>query len=179
MSARLRLGISACLAGQSVRYDGAHKRVDALLADFDPHVTWVTVCPEVESGMGAPRPPIRLEGAGGGEVRAIDFTRERADLGPALRAFSARRLADLTALHGFVLKSRSPSCGPGDAPLHAADGRVVSTADGLFAAALRATLPCLPVASEEDLATPWARAAFLARCRERRCASGQSRSKGE
>jgi uncharacterized protein YbbK (DUF523 family) len=74
-----------------------------------------------------------------------------------------------------VLKSRSPSCGPGDAPLHAPDGRVLSSADGIFAAALRAGLPDLPLASEADLATPAARDAFLARCRAR----AQSRSKGE
>src|SRR4051794_41943194 len=63
---KLRLGISACLLGQEVRYNGGHKR-DAFLTDtFGRYVEWVAVCPEVEVGMGTPRPPIRLERRGGG-----------------------------------------------------------------------------------------------------------------
>src|SRR3954471_15759975 len=63
---KLRIGISACLLGQEVRYNGGHKR-DAFLTDtFGRYVEWVAVCPEVELGMGTPRPPIRLERRGGG-----------------------------------------------------------------------------------------------------------------
>src|SRR5215218_1074358 len=61
---KIRIGISACLLGQEVRYNGGHKR-DAFLTDtFGRYVEWVAVCPEVELGMGTPRPPIRLERLG-------------------------------------------------------------------------------------------------------------------
>jgi len=59
---RLRVGISACLLGQEVRFDGGHKR-DVFLTDLlGPFVEWVPICPEVELGLGIPRETIRLEG---------------------------------------------------------------------------------------------------------------------
>ena len=64
-SLRVRLGVSACLLGERVRYDGGHKR-DAFLTEvLGPHVEWVPVCPEVEIGLGVPRPTLRLEATPG------------------------------------------------------------------------------------------------------------------
>jgi uncharacterized protein YbbK (DUF523 family) len=59
-SAKPRIGISACLLGQRVRYDGGDKRDRFLTETFGPHVEWVPVCPEAEVGMGVPREPVRL-----------------------------------------------------------------------------------------------------------------------
>src|SRR6478609_8425101 len=105
---RLRVGISACLLGQEVRYNGGHKR-DAFLADtFGRYVEWVAVCPEVELGMGTPRPPIRLERRGdrnGGEIRLV-MPSTGEDLTAPMRAWAGRRAEDLAAmdLDGYVLK---------------------------------------------------------------------------
>src|SRR5437764_13438392 len=108
---KLRIGISACLLGQEVRYNGGHKR-DAFLTDtFGRYVEWVAVCPEVELGMGTPRPPVRLE-RHGGEVR-LRMPSTGEDLTAPMRAWAGCRAAELAAmdLDGYVLKKDSPSCG--------------------------------------------------------------------
>ena len=141
---RPRVGVSECLLGRQVRWDGGHRRNDALIDLVGPLVEWVPVCPEVEVGMTVPREPLRLIGdpprmvAQGGR----DWT-------DAMTAWAARRIDELEALrlHGYVLKSRSPSCG--------LDG-------GLFAAALRRRLPDLPLVEETSLADEARRAAFIA-----------------
>src|SRR5213594_299566 len=126
--APLRLGISACLLGHEVRYDGGHKRDPFLAATLARFVEWVPVCPEVELGLGVPREPIRLTGQAGaprlvGESSGRDFTR-------AMLAFAGARVAglEIRRLSGFVLKKGSPSCGMERVPVHPADGP--ASADG-------------------------------------------------
>lgn len=161
---KVRIGISACLLGQEVRYNGGHKR-DAFLTDtFGRYVEWVAVCPEVELGMGTPRPPIRLE-RGGGEVRLV-MPGTGEDYTEAMREWAARRAEALAGmgLDGYVLKKDSPSCGmervkvyPAGAGAPAKDGR------GLFAQALMERLPDLPVEEEGRLNDPSLRESFVAR----------------
>ena len=153
--ARPRIGISRCLLGDEVRYDGGHKRQALLLDALGPDVEWVPVCPEVEIGMGTPREPVHLV-AGGNGVRMLGVTSGR-DWTEAMEAFARQRVAQLKAagLSGYVLKARSPSCDP----------RL-----GLFARALAEALPDLPVVDEEELATRETADAFLTRVR----AYGQS-----
>jgi uncharacterized protein YbbK (DUF523 family) len=146
---RIRLGISACLLGDEVRYDGGHKRDAFLTTILAPLVEWVKVCPEVEVGMGTPREPIHLVNEGGGirlqtVTTAIDHT-------DSMTAFAAKRVDALAAenLSGYILKAGSPSCG--------------LAGPGLFAQALLARFPDLPIADEEQLADPEFRENFLAR----------------
>ena len=109
--ARLRIGVSSCLLGNGVRYDGGHKR-DAFLVDqLGPFVEWVPVCPEVEAGLGTPRPSIQLVEEGGA-LRALE-TRSRRDRTRALERQARARVRDLRGLDlaGYVLKRDSPSCG--------------------------------------------------------------------
>jgi uncharacterized protein YbbK (DUF523 family)/uncharacterized protein YbgA (DUF1722 family) len=141
---KIRLGVSACLLGDEVRYDGGHKR-DAFLTDtLGPFVDWVRVCPEVEVGLGAPRPPIRLVGEAGSPRLVVEKTGE--DLTTRMRRWARRRAAELAGLglHGYVLKKGSPSC-------------------GLFAAALTEALPALPVEEEGRLTDAGLREAFIER----------------
>ena len=147
----LRIGVSACLLGRTVRHDGGHKR-DRFLTDvLAPHVEWVPVCPEVELGLGVPRPTIRLE-THGGELRLIepstgaDRTRAMADLG-------ARRSRELERLElcGYVLKKDSPSCGMERVRVHPPRGPAARSGRGLFAQALIERLPLLPVEEEGRL----------------------------
>src|SRR3954452_17971392 len=108
---KLRIGVSACLLGQEVRYNGGHKQ-DAFLTDtFGRYVEWVAVCPEVELGMGTPRPPIRLERLEE-EVRLV-MPSTGEDYTALMRAWSERRDEALAGmeLDGYVLKKDSPSCG--------------------------------------------------------------------
>src|SRR3954447_361261 len=107
----IRVGISACLLGQSVRYDGGHKR-DAFLTDtFGRFVEWVPVCPEVEAGFGTPREAMRLL-RHDDEVRLITVKTER-DVTAQLQTAIDRRIRTLAIedLSGYVLKKNSPSCG--------------------------------------------------------------------
>ena len=107
----IRIGVSSCLLGEPVRYNGGHKRDPFLVQTLGPFVSWVPVCPEVELGLGTPRDTIRLERRGDA-VRLIMPSQER-DLTDAMRAFAQRRVRELEALKlsGYVLKKDSPSCG--------------------------------------------------------------------
>ncbi len=160
----VRLGISSCLLGNKVRYDGQHKRDAFLVETVGPLVTFVAVCPESEVGMGIPRPTVRLERAPEGlrmvcEKNGVDWTAR-------MQAWARTRVAALAGqdLDGFVLKKSSPSCGmervkvfsPGT-PMPTRDGM------GLFAAALRELLPELPLEEEGRLCDPGLREAFFER----------------
>ena len=155
MTERPPVGVSACLVGERVRYDGAHKRQDHLLAHFADLVEWLPVCPEVELGLGVPRETISLRQSPSG-LRLI-ARRSGRDLTDAMQAWAVRRLDELPPLAGFVLKARSPSCGVGTAEIEGADER----ADGRWAAAVRERRPALPIAQETDLTTPAERDRFL------------------
>ena len=159
---KVRIGISACLLGQEVRYNGGHKRDSFLTDTFGKYVEWVPVCPEVELGMGTPRPPIRLERIGG-DVRLI-MPSTGGDYTEAMREYAARRVAALAGmdLDGYVLKKDSPSCGMErvkvyDGPMPAKEGR------GMFAEALLSRLPDLPVEEEGRLNDPLLRESFVTR----------------
>lgn len=161
----VRIGISSCLLGDEVRFDGGHKRAASLIAALEPDVEWVRVCPEVELGMGVPREPVQIVGTGQGTRMIAVHT--RIDHTDAMRDYAARRVRQLAAaeLSGYILKAKSPSCGPYDVSIHHHDGRIAATGTGLFAEALRAELPQLPVEDELRLEDPHTRAAFLARVR--------------
>lgn len=158
---RLRIGVSACLMGQPVRYDGAHKH-DATVAALAREFELVPVCPEVGIGLGVPRPPLQLEGDLAAP-RAVGVTLRSLDVTDALRDFGTRAAIELSDLRGFVFKSRSPSCGLDSTPVHRADGSVRAGGTGLFALALMAALPHLPVEENDRLADPQRLADFLRR----------------
>ena len=161
--ATLRVGISACLLGQEVRYDGGHKRDPILVDVLGKEVTWVPVCPEVEAGMGTPREPADLV-RDGRRVRMIGVE-TGADYTETIEQFTAKRLDELETeeLDGYVFKSDSPSCGIAQVRVRQPDGRVTKTGDGLFAAALEKRMPSLPVEDERRLQDPAVRRRFLAR----------------
>lgn len=166
-----RVGISRCLLGDDVRYDGTNKRSRAVLALADD-VEWVPVCPEVEVGMGVPREPIQLVARLGGvrsanervELRGVnsneDWTRR-------MREWAQARARELAAqrISGFVLKARSPSCGPAGVLIHQDGAEPTPNGRGLFAEALAEMIPDLPMIDEESLDDLQARGDFLQRVR--------------
>ncbi len=108
---RIRLGISACLLGEPVRFDGGHKRDPFLVESLGQFVDWVPVCPEVESGLDAPRESMRLVQADG-RIRLLT-NRTAQDHTTRMHGYARRRVEELVddALVGFVLKKDSPTCG--------------------------------------------------------------------
>jgi uncharacterized protein YbgA (DUF1722 family)/uncharacterized protein YbbK (DUF523 family) len=147
----LRVGISACLLGEKVRWDGGHKRDAYLVSELGRFVEWLPVCPEVELGMGIPRPSLRLV-RDGGELRMRENQSDR-DHTRAMRAFVKRRVAELAQqdLCGYVLKKDSPSCGMERVKVHRAGAPAARDGRGLFAQALIEALPSLPVEEEGRL----------------------------
>ena len=159
----VRIGISACLLGEEVRFDGGHKRDTFLTEILGPHVQWIPVCPEVEVGMGTPREPVRLHRSGK-ELRMIT-TRTGHDYTDAMNrwaAASARQLARQD-LCGYVLKKDSPSCGMERVKVYDGKGVPDRTGRGLFAQALMTQMPWLPVEEEGRLTDPSLRENFIER----------------
>jgi uncharacterized protein YbgA (DUF1722 family)/uncharacterized protein YbbK (DUF523 family) len=159
----IRIGISACLLGQEVRFDGGHKR-DAFLTDvLGKHVEWVPVCPEVEVGMGTPRETLRLV-RDNGTTRMVT-TRTGVDYTERMNTWSKRRVGELARadLDGYVLKKDSPSCGMERVKIFAGSGSASRYGRGLFASVLLAALPLLPVEEEGRLTDPSLRENFIER----------------
>lgn len=168
-SARLRIGISRCLLGDEVRWDGGHKYEPALFRLLGPQVEWVSVCPEVEAGLPIPREPMRLESPDRpGDAPRLMLIRSRQDFGAPLANWAAHKLPALIdqGLDGFVLKKNSPSCGP-RVSVFDVTGTPVAEAAGAWAAALIANFPGLPIEDEERLREASVRDEFLARVRRR------------
>jgi len=176
----IRIGISACLLGMPVRYDGKDKRQDELLADLVSLVEWVAVCPEVECGLGIPREKMGLkepfvdrqvEPVGSGcpqrpmESPRLVMLESSIDHTERLRSWARRRLDELVeaGLQGFILKSRSPSCGLKDVPIFGPNGGVSRNGAGLFAEMLVERFACMPVEEEVCLTDADERRRFMER----------------
>jgi uncharacterized protein YbgA (DUF1722 family)/uncharacterized protein YbbK (DUF523 family) len=160
---RIRLGISSCLLGEHVRFDGGHKRDGFLVDTFGAFVDWVPVCPEAECGLGTPRESMRLVGGRDG-VRLLTV-KSRVDVTDRVQAFVSERVDTLRAddLCGFVLKKDSPTCGVERVKVYNAHDVPTRSGRGLFAAALRATYPHLPIEEEGRLSDPVLRDNFVER----------------
>ncbi len=163
MPRAIRVGISSCLLGEKVRYDGDDRRDASLIEALGRFVEWVSVCPEFEIGLGVPREPIQIVRAAD-RVHLVGVTSGE-DHTAAMRSYARRRLDALAALDlsGYVFKKNSPSCGLRGVPVWNPDGTVAQQAAGVFAAALVERFRDLPVAEEADIADPRERQQFLDR----------------
>ena len=159
----IRVGVSSCLLGEAVRYDGGHKRDHFLTDLLGRYVEWVPVCPELESGLGVPRPAMRLEREGRAvRLREIGSGRDHT---ARMQRFAARHLRALRPLElcGYVLKKNSPSCGMARVKVYAGGSMPRRDGRGLFAAALMQAWPSLPVEEEGRLQDPELRENFIER----------------
>jgi len=159
----VRIGVSSCLLGQNVRFDGGHKRDAFLVGTFGRFVEWVPVCPELELGLGVPRESIRLERRG--DRIHIVAPRSGADHTEAMARFARKRARELLAesLDGFVLKKDSPTCGMERVRIYDRNAVPTRTGTGLFAATLVEQLPELPMEEEGRLNDPRLRENFIER----------------
>jgi len=159
---RPRVGVSACLLGDPVRYNGGHKRHAWLVDVLGAEVDWVPVCPEVEIGLGTPRETIDLVRGADGVVR-LETAETHVDLTERMRRFAAARVELLATLglSGYVLKADSPSCGIAGVRIVGSD----AAGRGVFAAALLDRFPDLPIVDERGLDVAASREAFADRVR--------------
>jgi len=158
----IRIGISSCLLGCKVRFDGGHKKDDFLVNTFGRWVQWVPVCPEVEVGMGTPRESIRLVRQGD-NLRLLAPKSGTDWTGPMVE-YSRSRVRQLKGmdLSGYVLKKDSPSCGMERVKVYG-DGMPAKNGRGVFAEVLLAECPDLPVEEEGRLCDPKLRDNFVER----------------
>lgn len=151
--ARIRVGISSCLLGEKVRFDGGHKREPYLVETLGRWFEWVPVCPEMEIGLGTPRESLRLVGKP--EDARLVAPASGKDHTRAMQDYAGARLRELAGagLHGYVLKKDSPTCGLFRVRLYPGGRGTTPARDGvgLFAKELVAALPDLPVEEEGRL----------------------------
>ena len=160
---KIKLGVSSCLLGEKVRYDGG-QMLDHFLTDtLGAYVDWVMVCPEVECGLSVPREAMHL--VGDVEAPRLMTIRTRVDHTSRMRQWAKQKVIALAAenLCGFVFKSRSPSSGMRGVKIYSPEGVPISTGSGIFAKAFQARFPLLPVEDEGRLHDPGLRENFIER----------------
>jgi uncharacterized protein YbgA (DUF1722 family)/uncharacterized protein YbbK (DUF523 family) len=147
----IRLGISTCLLGEKVRYDGGHKRDPFLIDELGRYVQWVPVCPEVEMGLSIPREAMHL--VGDPDSPRLVTIKTGVDYTERMLSWASQRLEELAReeLHGFVFKSNSPSSGLLRVKVYNDKGVPQRTGTGLFARAFTRRFPLLPVEEEGRL----------------------------
>ncbi len=165
----LRLGISSCLLGEQVRYDGGHKHDRYLTGVLGEWVTWVAVCPEIDIGLPVPRPTIRLE-QGLPSPRLI-MPSSGEDLSERMQRYAEHKISELQELQldGYVLKKGSPSCGLERVRVWGAQGAPARNGVGSYARVLLERWPGLAIEEEGRLNDPMLRERFIEHifCRHR------------
>lgn len=150
--ARPSIGVSACLLGRAVRFDGGHKRDAFVAAELSRYADIVPYCPETAIGLPVPRPPIRLVGDDPERPDARGVRDETLDVTDALEQYAESTIGGAASLDGFVLKKDSPSCGMTRVKRYpAGGGPAVRDTSGVFARILQQRLPQLPVEEEGRL----------------------------
>jgi uncharacterized protein YbgA (DUF1722 family)/uncharacterized protein YbbK (DUF523 family) len=147
----IRVGISSCLLGNEVRYDGGHKQDRYLTDTLGQFFEWVSVCPEMEMGLGTPRETLRLRGDA--SAPRLVFGKTRGDQTDGMQRWAKGRLDQLARMDlcGYILKSDSPSCGMERVRAYGESGIASKTGVGIFARALMNRFPLLPVEEEGRL----------------------------
>ncbi len=160
---KVKIGISRCLLGEKVRYNGERKQDYFLTETMGPYVDWRPVCPEVECGLGVPREAMHLVGNPAAPSLKTLYT--NVDHTDRMMKWVGTGLRDLrdAGLCGFIFKSRSPSSGMRGVKIHTSPGRAPAKGAGIFAAAFMRRYPLIPVEDEERLHNPSLRGNFITR----------------
>jgi uncharacterized protein YbbK (DUF523 family) len=147
-SAPIKIGISSCLLGENVRYDGQNKYDRHIAEVLGQYVDFLPVCPETAIGLGVPRPPVRLLNRNG-HICAVGIDNPDIDITEALTGFGKKQAAMLDTISGYIFKSRSPSCGVTDTPILVNSKEVYGA--GLYARQIIEAYPLLPVTDDVSL----------------------------
>ena len=158
-----RIGVSRCLLGEEVRYDGGHKRDQFLTDVLGRYVEWVPICPEVEAGIGTPREAMRLVGTP--QHPRLVTIKSGTDHTRALETMATNRIEELKELDlsGYVLKKGSPSCGIERVRIYNEQGVPSRNGVGLFARAFIEQFPLIPIEEEGRLCDSTLRENFIER----------------
>jgi uncharacterized protein YbgA (DUF1722 family)/uncharacterized protein YbbK (DUF523 family) len=161
MTEKIKIGVSTCLLGEKVRYDGGHKHDRYITQTLGQYFDFVPVCPETECGLGIPREPMRLEG----DVSApkLVTNKTKRDLTEQMTRWIGPRLDQLASenLCGFIFKKGSPSSGLHRVKVYNAKGHPAPNGRGLFAAAFTNRFPRIPAEEEGRLHDPTLREMFI------------------
>ena len=162
MTQPITVGVSACLLGEHVRYDGGHKHDRCITDTLGEYFTFVPVCPEVGCGLPVPREAMRLEGDP--LSPRLMTCQTRIDRTEQMLAYCAGKVRELEAdgLCGFIFKERSPSCGLSAVPLYGCGTSEMFTT-GMFANEVSRRFPSMPLEEAERLNNPIIRKSFVER----------------
>jgi uncharacterized protein YbgA (DUF1722 family)/uncharacterized protein YbbK (DUF523 family) len=160
---KIKLGISSCLLGEKVRYDGGHKLDHYLKETLGQFVEWVSLCPEVECGLPIPREAMRIVKLGN-ELRLMTV-RSKIDHTQKMKNWIEKKLKVIKEekISGFVFKSKSPSSALFSAKIYSENGIVLGKSAGFFAKAFTEHFPDIPVEEDGRLQNPWIRENFIER----------------
>jgi uncharacterized protein YbgA (DUF1722 family)/uncharacterized protein YbbK (DUF523 family) len=163
MSDKIKIGISSCLLGENVRYDGGHKLDHYLTDTLGKYVEWVPVCPEVEYGLATPREAMRLVGKP--DAPRLVTIRSRVDHTAGMKKWAEKRLKELEKenLCGFIFKSKSPSSGYKGVKVYSESGMPSKKGTGIYAGAFIRHFPLIPVEDAGRLHDPELRENFIER----------------
>lgn len=159
---KIRIGISSCLLGAEVRFDGGHKRDAYINGTLSRYFEFVPVCPEVAIGLGTPRQPIRLVRHGNG-IRVRGVKDPEVDVTDALRELGEAKAAALSDISGYLFKRGSPSCGMERVKVYTEKGMPVASSPGAYASAFMDARPLVPCEEEGRLGDPVLRENFIER----------------
>ena len=164
-SKEITLGISACLMGEKVRYNGGHKRSSFCMNQLTDFFHFQPVCPEVAIGLGVPREPIRLVGEmGKDQVRVVGTDSPELDVTDQLETYGREKAMEMTDISGYILMQKSPSCGMERVKVYHENGSPLgASAPGAYARTFIESKPLLPVEEEGRLHDPVLRDNFFTR----------------
>ncbi|AHF73195.1 ybgA [Candidatus Sodalis pierantonius str. SOPE] len=163
MSSKIPVGISACLMGEKVRFDGGHKRLTFAMDDMVSFVAFTAICPEMAIGLPAPHPALKLVKNPNDHI-ALRISKETSpvDYTASMEAFARQRVRQLADLCGYIVCAKSPSCGMARVRVYEAQG-VQKTGVGLYTRILQEQMPWLPVEEDGRLQDVQLRENFVAR----------------
>ncbi len=146
------IAISRCLLGDNVRYDAKIKSYPLIINFIAQHFEAISVCPEVELGLGVPRPAVQLSGSLT-DIKITGRDDPSIDISHSMHTFCKQRSAELNSIHGYIFKSKSPSCGIADIPIFNRHNKIITTTHGVFVNAILQKYPQLPITDEQHLLT--------------------------
>lgn len=146
------IGISECLTNSVVRYDQKSQFNKALIDVLEEIFIIEPICPEVECGLGVPRPPVQLVTVNN-KINVIGRDNKNVNVTQQLMKYSKNKVAILDNLSGYIFKAKSPSCGVMTTPIYNIDGDVIEVSNGIFVGAIVKQYPNLPIIDDAELET--------------------------
>jgi uncharacterized protein YbbK (DUF523 family) len=146
----IHVGVSSCLLGYNVRYDGQNRQHDSVLALCE-NFTCIAICPEYAIGLGIPRAPINIIEIARDRYRVKGSANPHLDVTDELVDYADHIHQSIPEICGYIFKSRSPSCGVASTPYFDPDGNQLGVTDGIYSRRIKQLAPNLPIVEEVQL----------------------------